>query len=288
MKAAAMLDVLPDVHWTRRKFVAVSVATGFTAMAGPVRAEAIRTPDDGLVAGEVKLPAQGGELPAYRARPAGDGPFPTVLVVQEVFGVHEHIKDICRRFAKLGYLAIAPELYARQGDPSKVTSREQLFAIVLAVPDVQVMADLDAAVAWAEADGHADTARVGITGFCWGGRIVWLYAAHNAKLSAGAAWYGRLVKPETASALQPKYPLDVAAELAAPVLGLYGGKDDGIPVDHVEQMRAALEKAGKKSEIVLYPEAPHAFYADYRPSYREDAAQDGWQRLQAWFKANGV
>ncbi|WP_119679001.1 dienelactone hydrolase family protein [Indioceanicola profundi] len=276
---------------SRRTFAITSVAAGFALSVDPAGAQTvITTPSDGLVAGEVSIPVRDGTLPAYRAMPEGDGPFPTVLVVQEIFGVHEHMQDVCRRFAKAGYFAVAPELYARQGDPRTVADVQTLFStIVSKVPDDQVMADLDETVAWAKETGKADTESLGITGFCWGGRIVWLYAAHNPALKAGVAWYGRLVPRGEPSPLQPRHPIDLAAELKAPVLGLYGGQDQGIPVETVEQMRAALAEAGKTgSEIVVYPEAPHGFYADYRPSFREDAAQDGWQRCLEWFKQHGV
>jgi carboxymethylenebutenolidase len=244
---------------------------------------AIHTDPTGLEAGEVKI----GEIPAYRAMPAKGGKFPVVLVVQEIFGVHEHIKDMCRRFAKLGYLAVAPELYARQGDVSKIQDfREIVSQVVSKVPDVQVMSDLDAAVAWAAATGKGDTSRLGLTGFCWGGRIAWLYAAHNPKLKASAAWYGRLVGDT--NPLQPRNPIDLAGELKCPVLGLYGGKDMGIPQASIEQMRAAVAKAGKTAEIVVYPEAGHGFNADYRPGYDKAAAEDGFQRLLAWFKKYGA
>ena len=210
-----------------------------------------------------------------------------MLVVQEIFGVHEHIKDICRRFAKLGYLAIAPELYARQGDVSKETDIPKLIATVVSkVPDAQVMSDLDATVAWVKKSGKGDTAKLAVTGFCWGGRIVWLYAAHNKNLKAGVAWYGRLVGDK--DPLHPKHPTDLVEELKAPVLGLYGGADMGIPNATVEAMQAALKKADKPSEIVLYPDTPHGFHADYRPTYRKDKADDGWKRLLEWFKKNGV
>jgi carboxymethylenebutenolidase len=218
--------------------------------------------------------------------PSKGGPFPVVLVVQEIFGVHEHIKDVCRRFAKLGYLAVAPELYARQGDVSKLKDFKEILAIVSKVPDDQVMSDLDAAVAWTKKTGKGDTAKLGITGFCWGGRIVWLYAAHSKDLKAGVAWYGRLVGEK--DKLHPKHPIDVVSELNAPVLGLYGGADTGIPNSTVERMQKALKEAKKPSEIHLYPDTPHGFHADYRPSYRETEAKDGWKRLLAWFKKNGV
>ncbi len=273
---------------TRRDVLMTSLAVGFAAAAGPVAADTvITTGSEGLTAGEVKIPTADVEIPAYRAMPARGGPFPVVLVVQEIFGVHEHIKDVCRRFAKEGYLAIAPELYARQGDPTKFTDWKQLFAeVVNKVPDAQVMSDLDAAVAWAGKSGSGDVKRVGVTGFCWGGRITWLYCAHSPQVKAGVAWYGRLVG-ET-SPLQPKYPLDVVADLKAPVLGLYGGKDQGIPLADVEKMRAALAAAKKPSEIVVFPDAPHGFNADYRPSYRAEDASEGWRQALAWFRRHGA
>jgi carboxymethylenebutenolidase len=253
-----------------------------------VRADTVvTTSTEGLTAGEVKIPVADGEIPAYRAMPATGGPWPVVLVVQEIFGVHEHIKDVCRRFAKEGYCAIAPELYARQGDGSKFTDYREIFAqVVSKVPDAQVMADLDAAIAWAAKEGAGDAARVAVTGFCWGGRITWLYAAHYPKLKAGVAWYGRLAGQATD--LQPKYPLDLAGELRAPVLGLYGGQDQGIPLEDVEKMRAALAAAKQPSEIVVFPDAPHGFNADYRPSYRAAEAKDAWAQCLAWFRKHGV
>jgi carboxymethylenebutenolidase len=281
-----LLSLMGKTELSRRTFVVTSLAAGFALAVQPVTADTIHTSDEGLVAGEVKVPVTGGEIPAYRAMPAKGGPFPTVLVVQEIFGVHEHIKDICRRFAKLGYFAIAPEMYARQGDVSKLTAFPDILKIVSQVPDAQVMSDLDAAVAYAKSTGKADTAKLGMTGFCWGGRIVWLYSAHNPNLKAGVAWYGRLIG--VSSALQPKYPVDVAASLKAPVLGLYGGADEGIPVASVEKMRDALKAAGKSDEIVVYPNTPHGFHADYRPTYRKDEAEDGWKKLLAFFKKNGV
>ncbi len=272
---------------SRREFTVASLAVGFAAAVQPVSAEMITTDTNGLEAGEVSIPVVDGKIPAYRAVPAGSGRHPTVLVVQEIFGVHEHIKDVCRRLAKLGYFAIAPELYARQGDVSKLENIQEIFTkVVSKVPDAQVMSDLDAAVAYAQGTGRADTSRLGMTGFCWGGRIVWLYAAHSAGLKAGVAWYGRLVaQPD---ALHPRNPIDVVKDLKAPVLGLYGGADQGISVASVEQMRAALKTASKPAEIVLYPDTPHAFFADYRASYRKEAATDGWDRMLAWFRGNGV
>ncbi|CAO4182448.1 dienelactone hydrolase family protein [Methylorubrum aminovorans] len=273
---------------SRRTVIATSLATGFALAVQPVAAQTTITTDtNGLSAGEVKIPTQDGEIPAYRAMPAEGGPFPTVLVIQEIFGVHEHIKDVCRRLAKLGYFALAPELYARQGDVSRLTNIQQIVSeVVSKVPDAQVMRDLDAAVAYAKGTGKADTARLGITGFCWGGRITWLYAAHNPGVKAGVAWYGRLVGD--ASDLMPKHPVDVAADLKAPVLGLYGGADQGIPVATIDRMKGACRAAGKTCDFVVYPDAPHAFHADYRPSYRAEPAQDGWRRLQDWFRQHGA
>lgn len=280
-----LLSLVPDV--SRRAFVVTSLAAGFAMAVQPVSAETITTDSAGLEAGEVKIPVKDGAIPAYRAMPGKGGPFPVVLVVQEIFGVHEHIKDICRRFAKLGYLAIAPELYARQGDVSKQTDIQEIIKTVVSkVPDEQVMSDLDAAVEFVKKSGKGDTAKLGVTGFCWGGRITWLYTAHNKGVKAGVAWYGRLVGDK--DPLHPKHPTDIAAELNAPVLGLYGGADMGIPVSTVETMREALKKANKKSEIIVYPDTPHGFYADYRPSYRKDKADDAWKKALEWFKKHGV
>jgi carboxymethylenebutenolidase len=270
----------------RRQFAVTSLAAGFAMAVQPVSAQTITTDTQGLEAGEVKIPVAEGTIPAYRAMPAKGNMFPTVLIVQEIFGVHEHIKDLCRRFAKLGYFAVAPELYARQGDVSKLTAFPDILKIVSKVPDAQVTSDLDAAVEYAKATGKADVAKLAITGFCWGGRIVWLYSAHNPHLKAGVACYGRLTGEK--DELHPKHPIDVAAQLNAPVLGLYGEADQGIPVATVEQMRAAIAAANKPSEIVVYPGAPHAFFADYRPSYRKETAEDGWKRMLAWFKKYGV
>lgn len=281
-----IISLLPKTDWTRRGFVCTTLASGFALAVQPVSAETITTDTEGLTAGEVKIAVKDGEIPAYRAMPAKGESFPTVLVVQEIFGVHEHIKDICRRFAKLGYLAVAPELYARQGDVSGKSDIQAIIRdVVSKVPDSQVMSDLDAAVAWAKKH-KGDTTKLGVTGFCWGGRIVWLYAAHNPDLKAGVAWYGRLTSPVTD--LQPKHPLDLVADLKTPVLGLYGGADQGIPNDTVEKMKQALADAKKPSEIVLYPDTPHGFHADYRASYREKEAKDGWKRLTEWFKKHGV
>ena len=284
--AAEEIDsLLPALHLNRRGFVKTALSAGFAAAVSPVVAQTMITTDaQGLTAGEVKIPAKGGDMPAYRALPAGKTGLATVLVVQEVFGVHEHIKDMCRRFAKAGFLAVAPELYARQGDPAKYTDIPKLISeLVSKVPDAQVMDDLDSTAAWAAKNG-GDANKLGVTGFCWGGRIVLMYAAHNPKLKAGVAWYGA-----TARAFVPgdKSALDVAAQIKAPVLGLYGGADTGIPTDTVEKMRDALKAAGNtKSEFVIYPDTPHGFNADYRPSYRKEAAEDGWKRCVAWFRQN--
>jgi carboxymethylenebutenolidase len=284
---ADVRSLLPPTEFSRRGFLTTSLIAGFTLATGPVNAQSVITTDtSGLTAGEVKVPVADGQLPAYRAMPATGGPFPTVLVVQEIFGVHEHIKDVCRRFAKLGYYAVAPELFARVADVTKLTTIDEGRAAAGKVPDRQVMSDLDAAAAFAKTE-KGDTGRLGITGFCYGGRVVWLYAAHNPQLKAGVAWYGRLTGAP--SEIAPKNPIDLVSDLKAPVLGLYGSADQGIPVDDVEKMRAALKAAGKtNSEIVVYDGAPHGFHADYRPSYRGEPAKDGWQKLQAWFKKNGV
>lgn len=269
-----------------------ALGTTFALSVQPVYAQTmIVTPSDGLTAGVVKVKTKDGkEMDAYRAMPATGQGFGTILVVQEIFGVHAHIADLCRRFAKLGYYAIAPELYFRQGDPKAISDMQALLReIVSKVPDEQVMGDLDSTVDFAKGEGKADTAKLGITGFCWGGRIVWLYAARSAALKAGVAWYGRVVGDSTP--MTPKHPVDIAKDLKAPVLGLYGGADTGIPNDTVDRMRAALKAgspAAQKSQIDTYPDTPHAFNADYRPSYRKEQAEDAWKKALAWFKANGV
>ena len=279
-------SLVPPLQLNRRGFLATTLAVGFATAAGPVAAQSvIKTDASGLKAGAVRIPVEGGSLPAYRAMPEEGTTAPVVLVIQEIFGVHEYIQDVCRRLAKEGYMAIAPEMFVRQGDPSRYTEIPRLFSeVVNKVPDEQVMEDLDAAVSWAGQNG-GNVNRLGITGFCWGGRVVWLYAAHNPRLKAGVAWYGRLVGE--ADELRPKHPIDVVNDINAPVLALYGENDSGIPVDTVEKMKAALAKgsdSAKASEFVLYPGAPHAFHADYRPSYREEAAKDGWNRTLAWFE----
>lgn len=283
-------SLVPSQSFDRRAFVKTALGSAFAAAALPVMAQAIKTDFAGLAAGEVTIPSGGFNMPAYRAQPEGKTNLPVVLVVSEIFGVHEHIADICRRFAKLGYLAIAPELFARQGDPSSFGTIQELQAkLISKVPDEQVMADLDAATAWAKANG-GNPSRLAITGFCWGGRITWLYAAHSQQVKAGVAWYGQLVGEPTP--IKPRNPVDLAGQLKVPVLGLYGGKDTGITQEQVEKMKAALAASSdpfaKASTFVVYPESGHAFNADYRPSYREADAKDGWQRCLAWFKQHGV
>ena len=279
----------PSNPLSRRGFIMTTLASGFAAAVLPVSAQTIKTDSNGLEAGEVSVPVSDGKIPAYRAQPAGKTDLPVILVVQEIFGVHDHIKDLCRRLAKVGYLAIAPELYARQGDPSKYDSVPELFEkVVSKVPDAQVMSDLDATAAWARTH-HGDIRRMGITGFCWGGRIVWLYAAHNPELKAGVAWYGPLAGPT--NALKPTNPVDIATALKAPVLGQYGGKDTGITAEQREQMHAALDHAtgrAAESAIIVYPDSPHGFNADYRPSYVKADAELGWQRMLDWFQRYGV
>ncbi len=283
-------SLTPGRDYSRRDFVRTTVGSGFAAAALPICAQTvIKTDTQGLEAGEVMIPVGDFKMPAYRAMPAGGKNLPVVLLISEIFGVHEHIADVARRFAKAGYLAIAPELFVRQGDPNEYGEIAKLIAeLISKVPDEQVMRDLDATVAWAKGQG-GDSARLGITGFCWGGRITWLYAAHNPAVKAGVAWYGRLVG--ASSPLTPRHPVDVAGQLHGAVLGLYGGQDQGIPLDTVDKMKAALaggSAAAKRSEFQVYADAPHAFHADYRPSYRKEAAEDGWRRCLAWFKAQGL
>ena len=285
-----------DSNVSRRDLFATAggaLGIGIALAAHPVQAQTmIVTPADGLTAGEVKVKTKDGkEMAAYRAMPATGQGFGVVLVVQEIFGVHAHIADVARRFAKAGWCAIAPELYFRQGDPKSYTEIPKLISeLVSKVPDAQVMSDLDACVDFAKGEGKADTAKLGITGFCWGGRITWLYAAHNPGVKAGVAWYGRVLGPT--NEMNPKHPIDVVKELKGPVLGLYGGADTGIPNDTVDKMREALKAAGTpaatKSMIHTYPDTPHAFNADYRASYNEEAARDAWARMLEYFRAHGV
>jgi len=283
-------SLVPGQTFDRRSFVKTALGSAFAAAALPVTAQAIKTDFEGLTAGEVTIPSGDFKMPIYRAMPQGKRDLPVVLVISEIFGVHEYIADTCRRLAKQGYLAIAPELFARQGDTTSFGTIQELQREIIAkTPDSEVLGDLDAAVAWAGANG-GNVGKLGITGFCWGGRIVWLYAAHSTQLKAGVAWYGRLSGDTTP--LQPRHPLDIAAQLKAPVLGLYGGKDTGIPLEAVHKMKTALaaanNPAARASQFIVYPESGHAFHADYRPSYREADAKDGWQKCLAWFKEHGV
>ncbi|MBK7684758.1 MAG: dienelactone hydrolase family protein [Rhodocyclaceae bacterium] len=277
----------PVETFNRRSFLVTSLGAGFALATQPIAAQSVITTDsEGMIAGEIKVPVADGEMVAYRAAPVNAKNTSVVLVVSEIFGAHEYIRDVCRRFAKLGYIAIAPELFARYGDPRSYTSIPDLFAnVVSKADDAVVMSDLDACVAWAGKNG-GDTAKLAITGFCWGGRITWLYAVHNPKVAAAVAWYGKLDGNPTK--LQPAYPIDLVAKIQTPVLGLYGAADQGIPLSDVDAMRQALEKQGSKSQIHVYDGVGHAFHADYRPSYRKTEAIDGWQRLLAWFKNNGV
>jgi carboxymethylenebutenolidase len=274
---------------TRRTALKAALGAGFAVSVLPIQGQTmITTPTDGLTVGDVTIDVQGFKMPAFRAAPAGKTNLPVVLVISEIFGVHQHIADVAVRFARQGYLAIAPEMFIRQGDAKNTEYAKLLSDIIAKVPDRQVMGDLDATVAWASQNG-GDINRMAITGFCWGGRIVWLYTAHQPKIKVGVAWYGRLVGAQ--SDLTPVHPVDVASKLHAPVLGLYGGADAGIPLESVEKMRQALKQgsaSAQASEIVVYPDMPHAFHADYRPSYRKAAAEDGWTRCLAWFKNKGV
>jgi carboxymethylenebutenolidase len=276
----------------RRGFMLGSLSAGFAASVAPtgaLLAQTITTDANGLDAGEIKIKTADGDVPGYYAKPAGKSNCATVLVIQEIFGVHEHIRDVCRRFAKAGFMAVAPEMFARQGDVSKMTNVAEIISTVVAkVPDAQVMSDLDATVQWAASNGGSAD-KLGITGFCWGGRITWMYSAHNPKIKSGVAWYGRLTGPQ--NAMNPSHPQLIAHKLNGPVLGLYGGADSGIPQDTIEEMKTRLalaDKAGLASEFVVYPDTPHAFHADYRPSYRKGPADDGWLKCVAWFKKNGL
>ena len=275
---------------SRRQVLVTTLSTGFALAVTPISASALSTDANGLEAGEIKIPTSSGDIPGYRALPAKPkGRVPVILVVHEIFGVHEHIKDVCRRFAKEGFYAIAPELFAREGDVSKMSDPKEIMSKVTSkVPDAQVLSDLDAAVAFAKKDPHADTNKLSITGFCWGGRITWLYAAHQPSLKAAVAWYGKILGDK--DELHPKNPIDIVADLKAPVLGLYGAKDTGISVESVQTQAQALAAssaaAAKASTIHLYPDAGHAFFADYRPSYHQASAEDGWKRLNEWLKAH--
>jgi carboxymethylenebutenolidase len=283
-------SLVPHVPFDRRTFIKATLSSGFAAAVLPVSAQTIHTSSEGLEAGEISVRCGDVSIPAYRAQPQGHTHLPVIIVVHEIFGVHEHITDICRRLARLGYLAIAPDLFAREGDASKYTSIQHLMDdLVNRVPDGQVMGDLDATFAWAGQHG-GDLSRAGITGFCWGGRITWLYAERSAHLRAAVAWYGRVAGGH--NAMMPANPVDRVAQLHVPVLGMYGQQDTSIPQDTLAQMRAAIAQhapqAGRASQIIVYPDAGHAFFADYRPSYVKADAQDGWHRAMAWFREYGV
>ena len=283
LQNADLNSLLPDVQVDRRGFIAAALAAGFAVTAEPVLAQAIKTPMDGLEGGDIKI----GDIPAYYAVPKRSGKRPVVLVVAEIWGNHEHIKDVVRRVAKAGYFAVSNEPYFRIGELWKMTEIKQVIAEANKLTDEQAFADLDAVVAWASKDKRANVEKLGITGFCRGGRMVWMYTAHNKKVDAGVAWYGSLMPIPPA---MPTGPLDVADKIDRPVLGLYGGADQGIPLEQIERLRAGLHAFGndKKSRIHVYEGMPHAFNADYRPSYRKQAAEDGWKRMLAWFKRHGV
>ena len=280
-------SLTPITDFSRRAFVVTSLTAGFALAVQPVSAETITTDSNGLTVGEVKIPVKDGEIPAYRAMPAKGGPFPTVVVIQEIFGVHEHIKDLCRRLAHSGYFAVAPALYARQGDVLQMTDTKEIIAkVVSKVPDAEVASDIDATVAWARKQKQANVKKLAVTGFCWGGRQTWLYAIHNPQVKAAVAWYGPLAG--NTDELHPKRVMDLLPDLKVPLLGLYGAADQGIAVADVEKVRDEAKRLHKKVEIKIYPDTPHGFNADYRPSYRPEAAKDGWTRMLAWFKSNGV
>lgn len=272
---------------SRRGFVVTSLATGFALASEPLLAQAISTDTKGLVVAEVQVPTADGKIPAYVARPAKAGKHPVILVVQEIFGVHEHIKDVCRRYAKLGYFAIAPEMFARQGDVSKMTDIGAILSeVVSKVPDAQVCADLDAAVAFAKASGHANADKVGLVGYCWGGRTAWVYALHNPKLKAAVAYYGLLEGMK--SPIKPRDPVEFGAEVKVPVLGLYSGKDAYVKPEAIAKMREGVAKSGSGSEIVVFPNVDHGFNADYRPTYDKAAATYAWKLTRDWLKDHGV
>jgi len=280
-------SLTPVTDFSRRGFVVTSLAAGFALAVQPVSAETITTDSNGLTVGEVKIPVSDGEIPAYRAMPAKGGPFPTVVVIQEIFGVHEHIKDLCRRLAHSGYFAVAPALYARQGDVLQMSDVKEIISkVVSKVPDAEVASDIDATVAWAHKQKQASTKKLAVTGFCWGGRQTWLYAIHNPQVKAAVAWYGPVAG--NTDELHPKRVMDLLPDLKVPLLGLYGAADQGIAVADVETVRDEAKRLHKKVEIVIYPDTPHGFNADYRPSYRREAAKDGWKRMLAWFKSHGV
>ena len=283
--APKLPTTLPYATWSRRGFVMTSLATGFALSMQPISAETITTDANGLVAGEVKVPTADGDMPAYRAMPDTGGPFPTILVIHEAFGVHEHIKDICRRLAKLGYYAIAPELYARQGNAAALTDSAARGKLIASVPTGEVMSDLDAAVIYAKSTGKADTKRIGVTGWCWGGFATWMYAAHNPGLKAAVSWYG---PDRKLSDIAPQNPSDIVGDIHCPVLALHAGKDQFIPKDVVDKRAIICKEEAKTCELKIYPDAQHGFNADYRPTYNAEAAKDGWAMMLAFFKKNGV
>jgi carboxymethylenebutenolidase len=285
--ASDIVGLTKVAPFSRRGFMTASAAAaaGYTLAAGPVRADVIKTDTNGLTAGDTKIKVADGDMPGYFARPNGVSNPPVVLVAMEVFGLHEYIKDVTRRLAKLGAFAVAPDYYFRKGDLTTITDIPQLMPLVNSKPDAELLSDLDSTVAWAKSQG-GDTGRLGIVGFCRGGRTVWEYAAHSGALKAGVAFYGSLVDP--ANPAWPKSPLQLVPEMKAPVLGLYGEADAGIPVAQIEQMKAALAAAGKTAEFKIYPGAPHGFHADYRASYRKEAAEDAWNQMEAWFRKNKV
>lgn len=275
----------PILRPTRRSLATGALAMGYAAATGPVNAAAITTPGDGLVQEQVRYPSQGFDLPAFVARPAARGRHPVVIVVSEIFGLHAYIQDVCRRLARLGYVAVAPAFFARAGDPSPLTDFAAIRAIVNTATNAQVMGDIDATIAWADARRFVARDRIGITGFCWGGTVVWMALAHTARLRSGVAWYGRLRTRPDQSGEARDWPVDLPGRLNGPVLGLYAGNDSGIPMADVEAMQAALaERDRTGSRIIVYPGAQHGFHADYRPQFDASAAHDGWTRLESWFQ----
>jgi carboxymethylenebutenolidase len=281
-------DLLPRAPLNRRLFVtAGALATGFSLAVQPVSAQTITTDTQGLSAGEIKVSTPKGDIPGYAAMPAAGGPFPTILVLSEIWGVHAWVQDICRRLAKQGYLAVAVDHFVRYGDVTKMSNIQDILKVVSAVPDADVMSNLDSSVAWAKASGKANLNKLAVTGFCWGGRQTWLYALHNPTLKAAVPWYGQLRLAAT-NERQTRNVIDFIADVKAPVLGLYGAADTGIPVPVVMQALNLMQTTGRKGDIVIYPDTPHAFLADYRPSYRKEAAEDAWRRMLVFLKANGV
>ena len=285
-----MESLLPPVKFNRRGFMASSASmAGFALAAGPVNAQSvITTPAEGLDAAEIKVPVAGGSMPGYMAAPTKPGKYATVIVVPEIFGMHRYQQDICRRLAKLGYAAVTYDPFFRKGDLSKITDIKEVLAAANSLDDATMLADMDAVVAMAEKNPKVNGKKIGVTGMCRGGRTVWMYTAHSKKVKAGVAWYGGLNPSPPA---MPKTPHDVAGALNAPVLGLYAGADGGIPVDQVARLQEVLKKGNKNSQasaFILYPNMPHGFHADYRPTYRKEAAEDGWKQMLAWFKQYGV